>query len=137
MQRSLSPRETGVRCVRCGHNLTGATIGGTCPECGELIDSSVQRSGTNTSGYAVASLVLGIISIPLSSCYGILGVICGGLAILFNRLAENDIRAGRAHLSSRGINLAGLICGIIGLCLGLLLFLLYFGLIAFSILSGI
>lgn len=131
------PVETHVRCIRCGHNLTGATIGGNCPECGEPIDPSVQNAGKKTSGYAIACLVLGIVSIPLTCCYGIGALITGGLAIVFNRLAARDIDAGFADASSSGINTAGLICGIIGLSLGAIYFLFMLVMIGLSVLGSL
>ncbi|HRK30857.1 MAG TPA: GYF domain-containing protein [Tepidisphaeraceae bacterium] len=59
-------------------------------------------------GLAVASLVLGIISIP-GACLACLGLILGILAIIFGVMNKNPAHAGQAK--------AGLICGIIGVVL--------------------
>ncbi len=72
-----------------------------------------------TSGYAVASLVLGIAAIPTVCCYAIPSLICGILALIFHRTAMNDIRAGRASDSSAGVAKAGRICGLIGIVLSI------------------
>ena len=72
-----------------------------------------------TSGYAVASLVLGISSLPTCLCYAVPPLICGPLAIIFSNLAVKDIRAGLANPSSGGLAKAGKICGLIGLLLAI------------------
>ncbi len=71
-----------------------------------------------SSGAAVASLVLGIISIPTCFCYGLPAVICGPLAIFFSGKAVENIATGVAPASSAGLAKAGKICGIIGTILG-------------------
>lgn len=124
------PTETTVTCVRCGHNLTGAMIGGACPECGEPISPSYQRSLAPTSGHAITSMVLGILSIPagLSGCAcimlgslpGLLALPLGIAAIFFHRAAQREIAAGKAGGASANLSLVGFICGIIGTILGAL-----------------
>ena len=76
-----------------------------------------------TSGYAVASLVLGIASLVLCMFYGLPALICGPLALVFSNMAGKDIRAGRVNPSSAGLAKAGKICGLIGLFLGILIVL--------------
>ncbi len=71
-----------------------------------------------TSGMAIASLVLGIVSIPTCVLYGVPALICGPLAIIFSGSARKAVNEGRAGGSSLGLATAGKICGIIGLCLG-------------------
>jgi hypothetical protein len=61
-----------------------------------------------TSGKAVASLVLGILSIVF--CY--LGFIPGAIAIVLGVMAKRDID--REGLGGRGLAIAGLVCGIVG-----------------------
>lgn len=83
-----------------------------------------QRS---TLPHATAALVLGIISIPTCFCYGIIGIICGIIAISqgnkaiqkFNETPENY------STGSLGNAKAGKICGIIGLSLSVI-YLIYF-----------
>ena len=62
------------------------------------------------SGYAIASLVLGICSIVFC-CSNLIGIICGVLACVFAK-KENDL--GHANSFTK----AGMICGIIGIILG-------------------
>ena len=72
-----------------------------------------------TSGYAVASLVLGITSLVTCTCYALPPLICGPLAIIFSNVAMRDIRTGVANPSSAGLAKAGKICGLIGLLLAI------------------
>jgi len=72
-----------------------------------------------TSGYSVASLVLGIASIVTCMFYGLTSLICGPLALVFSSLAAKDIKAGTVNPSSAGMAKAGKICGLIGLFLGI------------------
>ncbi|MCE5326814.1 MAG: GYF domain-containing protein [Planctomycetaceae bacterium] len=74
--------------------------------------------GERTSGYSVAALVLGILSIPGCLCYGLPGLICGILAVIFSNMAQRQIEAGGVAPSSAGLAKAGRICGWIGLGLG-------------------
>ena len=118
LRREVVP--TSVYCVQCGYNLTGVAIGSTCPECGRTVAPSFHGQMLPTSGKAIASLVLGICSIPACVMYGIPAVICGCLAIFFAQKAKQQVDSGQASISSKSMATAGLICGIIGLCLGLL-----------------
>jgi hypothetical protein len=70
-----------------------------------------------TSGFAIASLVLGIASIVACMCYGVPSLICGILALVFHANAMRDINSGSAAPDSAGMARAGRICGIIGLVL--------------------
>ncbi len=72
-----------------------------------------------TSGYAVASLVLGIASLVTCFCYAVPPLILGPLALVFGNIAMKDIRAGTANPSSSGLAKAGKICGLIGLLLAI------------------
>tara|TARA_R110002073_G_scaffold1715_3_gene12405 strand:- start:162460 stop:162936 length:477 start_codon:yes stop_codon:yes gene_type:complete len=105
----------GIKCQSCGYDLTGVPIGQQCPECG----NQVMPFGTNnqTSGKAIASMVLGIISIVTCMGYGIIGMPCAILAIIFAKKARLAIRAGTAPASSKGMASAGRVCGWIGVVL--------------------
>ncbi|MEM1186211.1 MAG: DUF4190 domain-containing protein [Planctomycetota bacterium] len=81
------------------------------------------------NGSAVASLVLGIVSIFLCTFWGVPSLVCGPLAIYFGRKYKRSVGAGLAPVHSLGIAKAGYICGIIGTILGavgLLLIVAYF-----------
>ncbi len=78
-----------------------------------------------TSGYAIASMVLGIVSIPACTCYGVPGIICGILALVFAGISRRAVEEGRAGGSSGGMAKAGKICGICGIIVPLLFWTLY------------
>ena len=111
------PPSGTMRCQNCQQDLSGATLGGHCPQCGAPIVAAGYQTG-QSSGKAVASLVLGIISIPTCLCCGLLGVILGPLAIMFAKQAQRDIANGTVSPGSGGMASAGFICGIIGTALG-------------------
>lgn len=122
-----SVQDSNIRCIQCGFNLTGVTLGSTCPECGAPVSRSFQaHQQAPTSGKAITSMVLGICSIPTCMCYGVPGLICAILALVFWKLAAADIAQGTHNPASLGMAKAGMICGIIGLVLSLA----YFGFIA-------
>lgn len=122
---------SGVMCVVCGYDLTGVQIGSHCPECGTPVSRSFQSLHQPRSGMAIASLVLGIVSVtvvPVScGCLGIPGLICGALAIAFYIQVNNDVKAGRVSPQVSGMAKAGLVCGIIGTALSLAATLLFAG----------
>lgn len=70
-----------------------------------------------TSGFAVASLVLGICSVILCWCYGVPSLICGILALVFHSNAMRDIHTGSVSPNSLGMASAGRTTGLIGLVL--------------------
>ena len=75
---------------------------------------------------ATGALVLGIISIPTCICYGIIGMVCGIIAIVLAGKAKKifDQSPNMYTASSMNNARAGKICGIIGLILSAL-FLVY------------
>jgi len=129
---SSAVQPTLVFCVACGYNLTGVAIGSTCPECGRTVAASFHGQLLPTSGKAIASLVLGIVSIVGCIMYGIPSLICGPLAIIFSRLARRQINQGEAGGASASMATAGMICGIIGLVMVLAFAALIVAIIVFG-----
>lgn len=89
-----------------------------------------------TSGRAIASMVLGICAIVTCSAYGVPGLICGILAVVFAKKAEDGIADGSAPESSRGMLKAGRICGWIGIALSALFFLIVVGMLLLGIVGA-
>jgi len=85
-----------------------------------------------SSGYAVASLVLGIASIPTCFCLGLPSIVCGILAVVFHKNAMRDVEAGVVSPSSAGMAKGGRICGMIGIVLGVGYWVVYIGAIVAS-----
>lgn len=108
-----APEANILRCQQCQQDLTGATLGGNCPNCGAPIVANGFPSQLG-SGKATTALVLGICSIPMCMCCGLIGIILGPLAIYFGKEAQKDIHAGVAAPTSEGMAKAGVTCGIIG-----------------------
>lgn len=120
-----------VSCINCGYNLVGATIGKPCPECGAPI--RLHASTPQKQGLAVATLVLGILSIVGCTMYGLPGVLCGVTALVLGRYAKRAIREGRSPASAMSLTKAGIICGWIGLSLGALYVIATLAFILFAI----
>lgn len=87
------------------------------PPQGMPMNNMVPPPNRPASGYAVASLVLGIIAI-LGSCWIISGIICGVLAIIFGRKPIFPYQSGE------GMAKAGLVCGTIALALSVILLII-------------
>lgn len=82
------------------------------------------QAPNGTNGYAVASLVLGIISIPFGCCYG-LGLIFSIISIIFALVSR---KSNGSKLP--GMSLAGIICSALGIICSL--FMIFAVIIALS-----
>ena len=125
MTAPQEPIPTNVHCQKCGYNLTGVAIGGRCPECGAPVVPLYNALERPTSGFALASIILGVVSIPGCMCYGVLGIVCGSLGLVFGILADKQIATGNYADGSKTIALIGKVCGAVGLAMSLLLIAIY------------
>ena len=118
----------GVYCSACGH-LNPASRR-TCRQCGsELISrerpvaarapepASSQASASN--GLAIASLVLGIVSLPSACCYGG-GALLGIGSLVLGFLARRQIRESGGTQQGDGLAVAGMVTGGIAILGGVL-----------------
>lgn len=106
-----------VSCTVCGYNLTGAMVGGLCPECGSKVDTSLHAaSAGSNNGMAVASMVLGIISLP-SMCCCVIGLPTAITGLVLGIVALNQIKTGSYAKGSHGMALAGIWCSAISMVL--------------------
>lgn len=135
MNTPREPIPTNVVCQQCGYNLTGVAIGGACPECGAHVAPNFAGLARPTNGYAIASIILGIVSIPGCMCYGILGLICGSLAVIFAYIADKQIATGAFADGSKTITLIGKVCGFVGVTLSVLLLGFYIVIIVIAMLN--
>jgi hypothetical protein len=101
-------------CVNCGKAVCAecaTTVAGRlfCPECAP---AAATPQVTKTNGLAIASLVLGIISVPLVFLQGC-GVIFGIAALITGLIARGQIKASAGAQTGSGMALAGIILGVI------------------------
>lgn len=87
------------------NNISFEDLTGTSPR--------PQAPQKQTNGFAIASMVLGIISV-LCCCIGYISIILGILAIVFFAIDR------KTNGKSNGMAIAGLILGIFGILMGVL-----------------
>ena len=83
---------------------------------------STSTGPISISGFAIAGLVLGIISVPL--CFCCLGLPFNVLGLTFSTIALSQIKQQPQTYSGRGLALAGLICSIVSFVLGVIVLIL-------------
>jgi len=93
------------------------------------LTQSYVPSQPKTSGKAIASLILGIISLialPLGgiTILGVVGFFSGIAAIVFSSLSFKEIK--RVQMRGRGMAIAGLVCGIVATSVNVLAFVFSF-----------
>lgn len=71
---------------------------------------------------AVASLIIGIVSLPIAFCCSIFGLVSIA-AIVLGRMAKNEIAASGGTQSGAGIAQAGFVLGIVGAVLSVVMFI--------------
>lgn len=98
---------------------------------GQQQSNPVQSTGTWSENLpdSTAVLVLGILSIIGSFCYGVVGLILGIIALAISGRPERLYRQSptRYAQSSYSNLKAGKVCGIIGICISGLVLLVLFG----------
>ncbi len=78
-----------------------------------------------TNGLAIGALVTGIVSLPLTLCYGVGGILVGLVGAILGHVARRQVKTHNEN--GGGMALAGIICGWIGVALGIaiLIFLVF------------
>lgn len=82
-----------------------------------------------TNGKATAALILGILG------FVVCPLVCSVLALVFGYQARNEIDASRGYQGGRGMAVAGIVLGWVGIAVMILLILLWVGLFAGSMTS--
>lgn len=106
------------RCPVCGYEISGIAVDGVCPECGNTVWQMVHQPPT--SGYAIASLVLGCVTILTCAMLGPLALLTGGPAVICGEIAARQITRGERGGASKGLALAGRILGWFGVVMGVI-----------------
>lgn len=88
---------------------TAASPDGSAPNNTAPVQNVVTVQTTNNTTAATLALILGIVSIVASCFIPLIGLVCGFFAIIFYRSGKGSTSAGQAK--------AGRVCGIIGICL--------------------
>lgn len=96
-------------CVKCGNALSSVVQTNTMPNNNVQTDNTMNQE-QNTNGFAIASLVLGIISVTVGIF--IASIWFPLLAITFSLTAKQKIKA--FNQKGEGLAIAGLVLGIIG-----------------------
>jgi predicted RNA-binding Zn-ribbon protein involved in translation (DUF1610 family) len=98
-------------CPMCGELIVATAA--KCRFCGAVFDRRLRgmpnRGGQNYKGFAIASLVLGILSLP-TFCFGI---VIGIVAVVFGMIAKSGMNKSKNY-DGKGMATAGLILGILG-----------------------
>lgn len=112
--------EHRIQCPRCQRN--NPLTANNCAACGLpfTMDGTVGDAISGTNTWAVASLVLGIVTI----CGGFCLVVPPILAVIFGILALRGTNTAAGPRSGNGLAVAGIIMGVIGLALFGLVFVL-------------
>jgi hypothetical protein len=105
-----------IRCSRCGG--FNAITSNNCKSCGMpfTMEGTTLEAAGGSNGFAVASLVLGIIGIP-ASCSFLPSI----LAIIFGIVGVNQASKSGGTGGGKGMAIAGIILGTIGLLIGVML----------------
>jgi len=124
-------------CPQCGENqIAGALF---CHKCGLKLDASggapaplaaAQTLYPQKQGRGVLILILGILSIVL------FGPLTGVPAWIMGHSDMKDIRAGRIASHESGLTNAGMVLGIVGTCLGALVFIGIFLAVAIAVIGA-
>lgn len=82
-----------------------------------LTHNAEAQNVPRNNGMAIASLVLGIIGLVFSCCYGV-GAVFGIIALAFGIISSRQIK--KSHEQNGGMSVAGIILGIIAIVVGVL-----------------
>ncbi|MBC8105157.1 MAG: DUF4190 domain-containing protein [Anaerolineae bacterium] len=99
-----------IQCPRC--QSVSAITSNNCKSCGMpfTMEGTTLEAAGGSNGFCVASLVLGIIGIPVSCL-----VVPSILALIFGIIGYKQVADSGAEGGGKGIAIAGMICGGIGL----------------------
>ncbi len=124
------------QCPNC--NYSNQDFDTVCNNCGSPLNP-VNEPGTygmnpygtgnppmpvKTNGMAIASMVLGIVAVPLLCCWFI-GVVPAVLAIIFGFLAKNNIKSSYGAEKGDGMAIAGIVLGFVAIGFSLIVLAFY------------
>jgi hypothetical protein len=115
-------RSDGSQVIHCSRCLAPSPIAANnCRQCGMpfTMEGTTLEAQGSSNGYAVASLVLGIIGVPAG-----ITIILPVLAIIFGIVGIRQIsqNTSESTTSSRALAIAGIGCGCVGLLIGICIY---------------
>jgi ribosomal protein L37E len=114
-------RQEGTLAIQCPRCPSVSSIdANNCKACGMpfTMEGTTSDAAGATNGFAVASLVMGIIGIP-ASCTGVIPV----LAIIFGAVALTQLSNSLTGGGGRGMAIAGILCGLVGCVIAMSIYL--------------
>lgn len=108
-----------IQCAKC--NRRSPVSANNCKHCGMpfTMEGTTPEAAGASNGFAVASLVLGIVGIPFFCT-----VLVPLLAVVFGGIAVSQINANQGNNSGgKGLAIAGIVCGVVGLGIGAVAYL--------------
>ena len=108
-----------IGCPRCG--TANSITANNCKNCGMpfTMEGTTLEAAGASNGFAMASLVLGIIALP-AFCTFIIPL----LAVIFGIIGLQQTSGPNSDSGGRGLAIGGLVCGGIGMALFLMFFML-------------
>jgi DNA-directed RNA polymerase subunit RPC12/RpoP len=108
-----------IGCPRCG--TVNAISANNCKNCGMpfTMEGTTLEAAGASNGFATASLVLGIVGLPTFCLF-----VPSLLAVIFGIIGLQQTSGGSAESGGRGLAIGGLVCGGIGLMMGMFVYLL-------------
>jgi DNA-directed RNA polymerase subunit RPC12/RpoP len=101
-----------IQCAKCSR--MSPITSNSCKHCGMpfTMEGTTPQAAGASNGFAVASLVMGIIGVPFSC-----SVIVPALAVIFGIVAMVQIGQAKSETpgGGRGLAIGGIVCGVIGL----------------------
>lgn len=121
--------------IGAGPGVTSAPPPPPAPPAGEVASQTEQPQPgmphlippPPTSGFAIASMVCGIISLPLCWVWALAGI----PAVIFGHMAIKSIKKSETPIEGRGMAIAGLVTGY----LAILFQVIFIGIIVFAMIS--
>jgi DNA-directed RNA polymerase subunit RPC12/RpoP len=112
--RDADSGQQHIVCAKC--KRVNPIISNNCKFCGMpfTMEGTAPDAASTANGFATASLVLGIIGVPFGCT-----IVVPALALVFGIIAL--VRGGETN-AGRGQAIAGIVCGVLGLGVGLLMY---------------
>jgi predicted RNA-binding Zn-ribbon protein involved in translation (DUF1610 family) len=102
-------------CQNCGSPIDKEAV--VCPKCGVMIKSITREKAEEEkrpSPMAIISLVAGIMSLPCGFLWGT-GILFAIAAVVLGILDLKNINAGKSESIGKGFDIAGIVCGGVGI----------------------